>query len=189
MRFFSYRLTLKLILKNARIHAVKSAKLNIAENGRLILGEKHRLGYRRSTILQMDSNAFLNVQGSFRFYYGGDIKIFNNGNLELQSGFCNSDVKIRCKKYISIGKDVAIAHDVLIMDCDGHSIGGQEDEGIPVHIGDHVWIGSKSIILKGVTVGNGSIVAAGSVVTKNVPDNVIVAGNPARIIKTNCTWR
>ena len=52
-----------------------------------------------------------------------------------------------------------------------------------VHICDDVWIGANSCVMKGVTIGEGSIVAAGSVVTKDVPSNVVVAGNPARIIK------
>lgn len=53
----------------------------------------------------------------------------------------------------------------------------------PVSIGDDVWIGGGSIILPGVTIGCNVVVGAGSVVTKNVPDNVVIAGNPARIIK------
>jgi len=53
----------------------------------------------------------------------------------------------------------------------------------PVKIGDNVWIGMNATILKGVTIGNNSVVAAGSVVTKSVPANVVVAGNPAVVIK------
>ncbi len=53
----------------------------------------------------------------------------------------------------------------------------------PIHIGDRVWIGSSAVITKGVTIGNGSVVAAGAVVTKDVPENVIVGGVPAKIIK------
>lgn len=55
--------------------------------------------------------------------------------------------------------------------------------GKPVIIGDNVWIGGKSIILPGVTVGNNVVVGAGSVVTRDVPDNVLIAGNPARVIR------
>ena len=53
----------------------------------------------------------------------------------------------------------------------------------PVSIGNDCWIGGNSIILPGIVIGNGATIGAGSVVTKNVPDNVLVAGNPARIIK------
>lgn len=52
-----------------------------------------------------------------------------------------------------------------------------------IYIGDDVWIGASSIILPGVTIGNGAVVAAGSVVTKDVPEYAVVAGNPARIMK------
>ena len=54
---------------------------------------------------------------------------------------------------------------------------------VPVKICDNVWIGMNAIILKGVTIGENSVVAAGAVVTKSVPANVVVAGNPAVVIK------
>ena len=55
----------------------------------------------------------------------------------------------------------------------------------PVRIADHVWIGMNAVILKGVTIGENSVVAAGSVVAKSVPANTIVAGNPAVVVKTS----
>ena len=54
----------------------------------------------------------------------------------------------------------------------------------PVIIGNNVWIGMRSIVLKGVTIGNNSIIAAGSIVTKDVPSNCLVGGNPAKFIKS-----
>ena len=53
----------------------------------------------------------------------------------------------------------------------------------PIHIGKRVWVGSGSIVLPGVTIGDNSIIGAGSIVTKDVPSNVIVAGNPAKFIR------
>jgi maltose O-acetyltransferase len=53
-----------------------------------------------------------------------------------------------------------------------------------VHIGDNVWIGRSAIILPGVTIGDNAVVAAGAVVTKDVPDATLVAGNPARVVRT-----
>lgn len=184
MRIFHVK---KVKKKYAIIDKPNSAIINVA--GKLILGDKSRMGYKRTTLLRMGQEATLIVHGKFRFYYGCDIQIFDKGRLELGSGFTNSDTKIRCKNHICIGNEVAIAHDVLIMDCDGHSIDGKEDVGVPVVIGDHVWIGSKSVILKGVNIGNGAIVAAGSVVTRDIAAGVMVAGNPAKVIKESCTWR
>lgn len=143
----------------------------------------------RSTIIRIDKNAKLCVNGNFSVYYDGDIIVFENGELELGSGFFNSNVKVRCKNKIIIGNNVAISHDVTIMDSDAHSIeynGYQMTK--PVIIGDNVWIGSRVLILKGVNIGDGAIVAAGSVVTKDVPPNCTVAGVPAIIIKENVRW-
>ena len=54
----------------------------------------------------------------------------------------------------------------------------------PIHIGRHVWIGANATVLPGVTIGEGAIVAAGAVVTKDVPKNTMVGGVPARVIRT-----
>lgn len=63
-------------------------------------------------------------------------------------------------------------------------IRGEELEfGLPIHVGNNVWIGGGATILPGVTIGNNTIVAAGAVVTKDVPESVIVGGNPARVIR------
>jgi acetyltransferase-like isoleucine patch superfamily enzyme len=105
-----------------------------------------------------------------------------------------------CSDHISIGDDVLIAWGCTIVDHDSHSVvfserrsdvadwidGMKNWSDVPrarVKISDKAWVGFNSIILKGVILGEGAIVAAGSVVTKDVPDWTIVGGNPARIIR------
>ncbi len=143
----------------------------------------------RVTNLRLDENSKLKVQGCFDIFYGGDIICFPGGELTLGSGFCNSNLILRCTRKITIGEGVAISHNVTIMDSDAHEIvGNNHDKTQPVVIGDHVWIGSGAKILKGVTIGDGAVVGAGTIVTHDVPANCAVAGAPARIIKKGIYW-
>lgn len=86
---------------------------------------------------------------------------------------------------ITIGRRCVIGPEVHIYDSDFHALAAAERESTPpntaaVTIGDEVFIGSRAIVLKGVTLGDGSVVGAGAVVASDVPANTIVAGNPAR---------
>lgn len=92
---------------------------------------------------------------------------------------------------VSIGKQCLIGADVMIFDNDFHPTASEgrrysnsdvSVESAPVFIGDNVFIGTRSIVLKGVSVGRNSVVGAGSVVASNVPENVIVAGCPAKVV-------
>jgi acetyltransferase-like isoleucine patch superfamily enzyme len=91
---------------------------------------------------------------------------------------------------IEIGNRVLIGTNVTIVDTDFHPLSWQERQQDinrgkyrPVIIEDDVFIGMNSLILKGVRVGRGSVIGAGSVVTKDVPENVVVAGNPAQVVR------
>lgn len=165
-----------------------SAKLNIRGNLRLNTNCFQENG--RVTNLRMDAESQLLVHGNFDIFYGGDIICFAGSNLELGSGFCNSNLLLRCTENIWIGEDVAISHNVTIMDSDAHEIvGNKHVKTQPIRIGNHVWIGSGAKILKGVTVGNGAVIAAGAVVTRNIPDRCMAAGVPARVIKREIDWK
>ena len=94
---------------------------------------------------------------------------------------------------ITIGTNCLLATGVLIYDQDGHPLDAARrragepsppESVVAVTLGDDVWVGSGAVILKGVTVGDRSVVAARSVVTKDVPPDTVVAGNPARIVLT-----
>jgi maltose O-acetyltransferase len=84
---------------------------------------------------------------------------------------------------ITIGSDVSIGPEVAILTL-GHDPRSPEfaDRGGPVTIGDHAWIGFRAIVLPGVSIGEGAVVGAGAVVSRDVPPFTIVAGNPARPI-------
>jgi len=134
----------------------------------------------------------------------GEVHIGDNTYIGRSSIICAND--------INIGSDVLIAWGVTIVDHDSHSLNWEQRaqdvknwrEGLssngyagaslkkdwsvvsmaPINIGDKVWIGFNVIILKGITIGEGAVVAAGSVVTKNIAPWTLVGGNPAIYIKT-----
>lgn len=87
---------------------------------------------------------------------------------------------------ITLGDGVMLANGAYVTDSDWHTIYDrtERDERItPVHIGENVWLGDHATVLKGVTIGKNSVVAARAVVTRDVPENVVVAGNPAKVVK------
>ena len=91
-------------------------------------------------------------------------------------------VRITASESIKIGDSCMIASGVYITDSDWHGVYDRvtwDQNTKPIYISDNVWIGDHATILKGVTIGRNSIIAAGAVVTKDVPDNTIFAGNPA----------
>lgn len=110
---------------------------------------------------------------------------------------------VRCVNRITIGSYTAIADHVIVCDNNNHPVNPLDrhimqqtpsgsferswlnSDNAPITIGDDCWIGQYVRICKGVSIGNGSVVAANSVVTKDVPANCIVAGNPARVVKTD----
>lgn len=135
---------------------------------------------------------------------GGELFVFSHGG-EIDIGewcYIGEGSRIWSAKKIIIGDRVLISHNVNIHDTNSHPIAKmsrhhhfkkivkyghpenvQDIQSSAVVIEDDVWIGFNSIILKGVTIGEGAIVAAGSVVTKDVPPRTIVTGNPAIIIR------
>jgi acetyltransferase-like isoleucine patch superfamily enzyme len=106
-----------------------------------------------------------------------------DANLEIGNNVGVSGCVIACFKYIKIGNNVKIGGNCTIMDGDFHS--DDYRSGIPsdVIIEDNVWLGMNVMIMKGVHIGENSVIGAGSIVTKDIPANVVAAGNPCRIIK------
>lgn len=117
---------------------------------------------------------------------GGHIQIGNNVGI--------SGSTIYCHKNITIGNDVLIGGNCKIIDNDFHPLDTEarinddrsQIKSSPITIGNNCFIGANSILLKGVKLGDNCIVGAGSVVSGQFPPNVILAGNPAKIIKVVC---
>lgn len=108
-------------------------------------------------------------------------------NIHLgENVFINAGCHFQDQGGIYIGQDTLIGHNVVLatLNHDLNPARRQLCIPAPIHIGNNVWIGSNSTILSGVTIGDNSVVAAGAVVTKDVPANTIVGGVPARFIKT-----
>lgn len=167
----------------------KNSNINIKE-GTLILNSDFGKPNPLIGVLKMNNNSQINVENNFIIYSGCHIVVNNNANLNLGSGYIHRNSKIRCFNEISIGCNVAIGENFTIWDTDAHVIIGKENEMTkPIIIGNHVWIGTNVTVLKGVTIGDGAIVAAGSVVTKDVPPKSLAGGVPAKIIKQNVEWR
>jgi len=94
--------------------------------------------------------------------------------------------RISASDEIRIGNSVMMANSVYIADSDWHGVYDRterDERKTPVVIGDNVWLGDHSVVLKGVTIGENSVVGANAVVTRDVPPNVVVAGIPARVVK------
>jgi acetyltransferase-like isoleucine patch superfamily enzyme len=86
--------------------------------------------------------------------------------------------QIHACQLVEIGDRTLISWDVTLLENNYHA-----NSNGPIRIGADVWIGCRAIILSGVTIGRGAVVAAGAVVTKDVPPNTIVGGNPAQVVR------
>ncbi|OOQ56922.1 hypothetical protein BC343_17120 [Mucilaginibacter pedocola] len=99
--------------------------------------------------------------------------------------FINTGAVISSRKCIRIGSNCHIANDVVIMDDDFHDVASHTTNSgaQTIFIGNNVWLATRCIVLKGVSIGDGAVVAAGAVVTKDVPPYTLVGGVPAKPIR------
>lgn len=140
-------------------------------------------GEERSKIIKElfgSTGGNINIEPTFKCDYGANIYVGENF-------YANFDCVILDICDVRIGDNCMLAPGVHIYAAthplDPIARNSGQELGKPVIIGDNVWIGGRSIINPGVTIGDNVVVASGAVVTKDVPNNVVVGGNPARIIK------
>lgn len=134
----------------------------------------------------------------------GHFSVEKDGKIEMgEYSKIDGTTEIMCVNHIVIGDYTRVAHNTVICDNNNHPVSPeyrkkmartpmnhksrwwQYSDSSPIIIGENCWIGSNVRICKGVTIGDNSVVAAGSIVTKDVPPNCIVAGNPAKVVKTD----
>ena len=139
-------------------------------NGRLIIGDGVTLNTARwSNWLATSGSMMLSVE--------------DGAVLELKSGCGVSASQIIANVGIEIGEEALIGAGCLLCDSDMHEVplgSGKPIAMAPIRIGARAFIGARCIILKGVTIGEGAVVGAGSVVTRDIPPNCIAGGNPAK---------
>lgn len=127
-------------------------------------------------------------------HLGPGTKIVNTGELRFGADFCiNAATEVICYKRISFGSDVLISWDCLIMDSDLHPVFTIESDrrvnaDEPIEVGDHVWIGCRSIILKGSSIPKNSIVAAGSIICKKYGNENAVYSSKGKI-RDSISWK
>jgi acetyltransferase-like isoleucine patch superfamily enzyme len=125
----------------------------------------------------------VSVGDKVTFTRNSELLAYENGVIKIGNHVYFNTGTIISTLSVEIGDHVVINAGALLIDHNGYGLDGNPAVKKPVKIGDHVWIGMRAIILKGVTVGNNSVVGAGAVVTRDVEPNTVVAGNPARKIR------
>lgn len=183
------------IFQPAKIYLKRGVKFELGS--RLTLGNSIR---NSAIVSQLPINIYLGENAAVRLGHsvfigpGVNLIVKKNANLYIgNSTYFTSDMHLEVLNSISIGNDCAISWGVTIIDDDHHEIIFADKKnvkpGASVVIGDKVWIGCNVTILKGTRIGNNCVVAAGSIVKGVFPDNTLIAGNPAKIVKENIDWK
>jgi acetyltransferase-like isoleucine patch superfamily enzyme len=179
----------KLRHRDAEVIPYRKSQLRI--DGEVDGGGCLEVGFRwpgnffEPTTFIVDESGRCTVKGNFKIAAGGTVVVGPGAHLDLKGGIgINNKGTISCFERVTIGVGAYIGPEVMIRDSDSHSTGEGQTPSAPVTIADHVWVGVRAIILKGVTIGEGAVIGAGSIVTKDVEPHTLVAGNPARFIRT-----
>ncbi len=173
------------------------AGVDIRLKGRVNLGNRNKKAVVISLLpinIYFGNNSKISFGHSVSIGPGVNIIAKDNSNFSVGSNtYFTSDSHIEVVNSISIGKNCAISWGVTIIDDDHHQLISEEnikEKKVPfVNIGDKVWIGCNVTILKNTIIGNNCVVAAGSIVRGSFPDNSLIAGNPAKIVKQNIDWK
>ena len=156
------------------VTTVFSVPVRCGGQGRLKLGAHNGLGYHGAPRLGSGEMLIQPRTAAAEILVG-------------EGNWFSNNISIVANQRIEIGSGCQIGDFVAIYDCDFHELAPatrnrSHGQTSPVTIGDNVWLGSRVMVLKGVTIGQNSVVGAASVVTRSVPPNTIVAGVPAKVV-------
>jgi galactoside O-acetyltransferase len=157
------------------VSAIAAVSFRCEGNGEVLVGERVRLGYRRSLRL-----------GSGEILFSTRCK---NAIISVGDGaWINNNCSIIARSEVRIGPRCLFGFNVMLADHEAHAFSPEKrhdqiGDVQPIVIGENVWLGDRVTVLKGVTIGENSVIGAGAVVSKSLPSNVIAAGVPARVIR------
>ena len=167
-------------------------KLHVKGVSEVVLGEGVRL--RDAELLVRGQNNLLAIQDGCNFR--GRIELYGDGNtvtIGSNSSICGALLAAHNGCRIDIGVNCLFSDDVELRTTDSHKIFDEKGEWLNVDgdicIGNKVWLGRSVVVLKGVTIGAGSVIGTRSVVTQSLPGAVVAVGMPARVIRTGVDWR
>jgi tetrahydrodipicolinate N-acetyltransferase len=169
-------------------------RISVREGGALRVGlGAFGLSSRHDrSVVRVREGAELRCEGVVSLQRGVRV-VVDGGRLTIGHGtnVNGTGTKLLCAQEITIGEHCTLSWDVQVLDNDFHAItvdGHTRPSVAPVRIGDRVWIGTRAVVLKGVTVGDGAVLAAGAVVVRDVPPRTVVAGVPARVVGRADSW-
>lgn len=176
------------------IHFKKKKTGTLCINGHLIIEKRGARKPYGDVVIEIYDGATLIINGNV--ILGANVHLLVGSGATMILGSkedgritISPNTEIIANQRVEIGSGCMLSWDVLIMDTNIHPIiEPPTSTHSPVIIGDDVWLGCRSTVLKGVTIEQGAIVGSAAVVVKNIPAKTAVAGNPARVLKENVVW-
>ena len=186
------------IYRNVNLSQMGGGKITIntqVRSGLLAIGKRNigTLDHKHvRSIWEVRGEIILN--GKVSLGSGSRISVASGAVLQFGDNFSmTGNSSIVCQKAISFGDDCLLSWDILIMDSDFHKILNMQGDTVnapsPIRIGNHVWIGCRSTILKGVQIADHSVIAAGAVITKTLPNTHSVYGGNNLKLKSDIDWK
>lgn len=168
--------------RHAVIDIGKSASVELHAN--ITIAPIEVKGSKRESILFVRPGGKLIVNGPVTIQTGGTLQVQNDASIEIGKAYINHGATIIAGNHMKIGNELLCSRNVTIFDSDFHKIvdadGNQLNTPRDIEIGDHVWIGVNATLLRGAKIGDGAVIAAGSVVGGKIKPGTMASGNPAR---------